>query len=260
MIKFFRHIRKSLIQENKMGKYFKYAIGEILLVVIGILIALQINNWNEYRKDRIAEQIYLKRLLKEFQSDSRGLNSIITISETSTENAKTNLEHLSTQEIIDTALFVKNAFMIGTKLIRRSYIPTYDELISSGKFSILQNDTLKGKLRSYMGIFEWWENAGDYAEIQSLFKDYNDHMHQYFSPLIMNEFGKNKMMFSDEVIPVEKLKSIGMDWNGYLSDQRSIYHLRKGTFMHEQLNILYKNNYEKKLLPLIELIQSEISE
>jgi hypothetical protein len=50
MIKFFRHIRKSLIQEHNMGKYVKYAIGEILLVVMGILIALQINNWNENKK------------------------------------------------------------------------------------------------------------------------------------------------------------------------------------------------------------------
>lgn len=47
MIKFFRHIRRSHINQNQMGKYFKYAIGEILLVVIGILIALQINNINE---------------------------------------------------------------------------------------------------------------------------------------------------------------------------------------------------------------------
>lgn len=50
MIKFFRHIRHSLINQNKMGKYFKYAVGEILLVVIGILIALSINNWNESQK------------------------------------------------------------------------------------------------------------------------------------------------------------------------------------------------------------------
>ena len=50
MIKFFRKIRQNLIQENKMGKYFKYAIGEIILVVIGILIALQVSNWNEQRK------------------------------------------------------------------------------------------------------------------------------------------------------------------------------------------------------------------
>jgi len=47
MIKFFRKIRQNLLRENKTGKYFKYAIGEITLVVIGILIALQINNWNE---------------------------------------------------------------------------------------------------------------------------------------------------------------------------------------------------------------------
>ena len=50
MIKFFRHIRKSLLMENKTSKYIKYAIGEIILVIIGILIALQINNWNEQKK------------------------------------------------------------------------------------------------------------------------------------------------------------------------------------------------------------------
>ena len=50
MIKFFRHIRQQLLGEGKTGKYLKYAIGEIFLVVIGILLALQINNWNETRK------------------------------------------------------------------------------------------------------------------------------------------------------------------------------------------------------------------
>ena len=52
MIKFFRHIRKSMLMENKTGKYFKYAIGEIVLVVIGILIALQINNWNQQKNNQ----------------------------------------------------------------------------------------------------------------------------------------------------------------------------------------------------------------
>ena len=63
MIKFFRHIRKSLLMENKTGKYFKYAIGEIVLVVIGILIALQINNWNEFNQERKLEQKVLTELL-----------------------------------------------------------------------------------------------------------------------------------------------------------------------------------------------------
>lgn len=50
MIKFFRHIRQKLLSESKFSKYLFYAVGEIILVVIGILIALQINNWNEGRK------------------------------------------------------------------------------------------------------------------------------------------------------------------------------------------------------------------
>ena len=58
MIKFFRHIRRSLINQNRMGKYFKYAIGEIFLVVFGILIALQINNWNENRKAENNEIVF----------------------------------------------------------------------------------------------------------------------------------------------------------------------------------------------------------
>ena len=62
MIKFFRKIRQNLLFENKTGKYLKYAIGEIVLVVIGILIALQINNWNEERKDRRLEKEYIARL------------------------------------------------------------------------------------------------------------------------------------------------------------------------------------------------------
>ncbi|MGB5481605.1 MAG: DUF6090 family protein, partial [Eudoraea sp.] len=62
MIKFFRKIRQNLLMENKTGKYFKYAIGEIVLVVIGILIALQINNWNESSKQRIEEVRLLEKV------------------------------------------------------------------------------------------------------------------------------------------------------------------------------------------------------
>jgi|GEM_PF-1630187 len=69
MIKFFRRIRYDLMSENKTGKYLKYAVGEILLVVIGILIALQINNWNEKRKDKIIENQILEEMLVSLKSD-----------------------------------------------------------------------------------------------------------------------------------------------------------------------------------------------
>ncbi len=66
MLTFLRKVRKSLIESGAVRKYLLYAIGEIALVVIGILIALQINNWNEWRKDRIMEQALLLQLHEEF--------------------------------------------------------------------------------------------------------------------------------------------------------------------------------------------------
>ena len=92
MIKFFRKIRQNLLMENKTGKYFKYAIGEIILVVIGILIALQINNWNEARKVKKQEtQIYT-----ELKSD---------LIQTKNDIQKTILQHKkilkSTQQLIN---------------------------------------------------------------------------------------------------------------------------------------------------------------
>lgn len=69
MIKFFRHIRYKLMETGKMGKYFKYAIGEIVLVVIGILIALSINNWNENRLAKKQVYNYLINLTEDLKSD-----------------------------------------------------------------------------------------------------------------------------------------------------------------------------------------------
>ena len=77
MIKFFRKIRQNLHMENKTGKYLKYAIGEILLVVIGILIALSINNWNEERKNRILEKYYLQRIVEELEEDIYEIDKVV---------------------------------------------------------------------------------------------------------------------------------------------------------------------------------------
>jgi len=69
MIKFFRRIRYDLMEKNKTGKYFKYVIGEIILVVIGILIALQVNNWNEsYKEQKLVIQ-YQERLIDDIKGD-----------------------------------------------------------------------------------------------------------------------------------------------------------------------------------------------
>ena len=78
MIKFFRRIRQQFLTENKTGKYFKYAIGEIILVVIGILIALQINNNNDLRKERVKEIHYLKNIKQDLIFNNQELFKVIT--------------------------------------------------------------------------------------------------------------------------------------------------------------------------------------
>ncbi|TYA59664.1 DUF6090 family protein [Formosa maritima] len=75
MIKFFRKIRQNLLMENKTSKYFKYAIGEILLVVIGILIALQINNWNEKRIQQEQLVSVYERTLSDIDNDIQELTA-----------------------------------------------------------------------------------------------------------------------------------------------------------------------------------------
>ena len=70
MFKFFRHIRQNLLMTNKTGKYLKYAIGEIILVMIGILLALQVSHWNNESADRKLEKRYLSELILDLQTDS----------------------------------------------------------------------------------------------------------------------------------------------------------------------------------------------
>src|SRR5210317_368566 len=93
MIKFFRNIRQNLIMENKTGKYLKYAIGEIVLVVIGILIALQINNWNEENKDIEQEKVYLKNLKEDLKGIIEAYNTAYLVESLILKHSKDILKH-----------------------------------------------------------------------------------------------------------------------------------------------------------------------
>jgi len=77
MPKFFRRIKRKLWDEGSLRKYLIYAIGEILLVVIGVLIALQINNWNEDRKERVLEDDYLAKISLNIEDDIIQYNKIL---------------------------------------------------------------------------------------------------------------------------------------------------------------------------------------
>ncbi len=153
MIKFFRKIRQNLLTENKTGKYFKYAMGEIVLVVIGILIALQINNWNENNKNRRIEQEYLVSLNEEFNYNLIELKKMIKRNDFNADNALELSNHMGP----DNPNITENEFadlamnMTNEEVQYRPNKAVLDEIISSGKLTIFSNDKLKFGLSAYNG-------------------------------------------------------------------------------------------------------------
>ena len=98
MIKFFRKIRKTLADDNKPLKYFRYAIGEIVLVVIGILIALQLNNLNEIDKVKDTEVIYLNALHDEFSNNLKEVERVMKLNKRGLEMAHALLGKMGTDD------------------------------------------------------------------------------------------------------------------------------------------------------------------
>ena len=149
MIKFFRNIRKNLLSEGKTGKYLKYAIGEIILVVIGILIALQVNNWNQKELEKKEARILLKNLQNDFQKDTIQLQSLIKDAELRVRGIDSIAALLKNVEQDDLNKFIQLQFNLFNFGVFQSNQSTYDEAISSGTMKLLANDDLKYKILTY---------------------------------------------------------------------------------------------------------------
>lgn len=150
MIKFFRHIRKKLLSEGKTLNYFKYAIGEIVLVVIGILIALQVNNWNETRLEQKKIKQYAKSLIEDLKSDIE----MLKVSQFQAEKKFKAIDSLK-QYILNTPfsnLSNTDLYVLSHDIMYRPYNwnrSTLNELKNSGGLSYITNDSLLKKLVAY---------------------------------------------------------------------------------------------------------------
>ena len=155
MIKFFRKIRQNLLLDGKTGRYLKYAIGEIVLVVIGILIALSINNWNEYRKETNFEQKILKELKSDFLYNQRELNSNIIKSSNLASNCDSLLALFNVpKNEIDATHFVNYMQKSGGYSTFSPSDGALKALISSGNLYIIKNDSLRMHLARWSGMLE----------------------------------------------------------------------------------------------------------
>lgn len=137
MLPFYRKIRKKLLADSKLKKYLTYAIGEILLVVIGILIALQINNWNEERKERIKTNGYIENIINDLYTDIQNINNLITHANNQTNEIDSFHVSIS-QEQVNISSALDKALTLHTPFYR--YFPvnqTFLDMQSSGNSALL---------------------------------------------------------------------------------------------------------------------------
>ena len=152
-MKLFRNIRKKMADDNRPVKYARYAFGEIVLVVIGILIALQINNWNNDRIEKRQEQSVLKGLHKTFSNNLENLNFVMATSQVAFDSSKKLLSLIGPNASGYTNAELDS--LIGNMINYSTYDPstgTLDEIINSGKLDIIQNQELKANISDWSGM------------------------------------------------------------------------------------------------------------
>lgn len=181
MIKFFRRIRQRMMTENKYSGYLLYSVGEILLVVIGIFIALQVNSWTEERKLRSIEKSVLVDLRSELYANISRLDSIIHERENVLAAGRMVLEQSGpvaswdSEVKFDSLLF--KIVLSGWKFFPESGVVT--DILNSGKLNVIQNDSLRYMISSLPADIELLNDEDD---------TYRMDLHGYFVPFFSGNY------------------------------------------------------------------------
>ncbi len=154
-MKIFRNVRQKLAAENNIPKYLRYAIGEIVLVVIGILIALQVNNWNEHQKQKKQEKIYLQNLSIDLNNQIQLLDRYIDFENIFIQDCKDIVAHYEQNKGFKKmdSIFTK----INDLTVRVTFTngnTTLLEMINSGDINIIDNESLKKELMEFNQLIE----------------------------------------------------------------------------------------------------------
>ncbi|MCZ4410339.1 DUF6090 family protein [Cryomorphaceae bacterium 1068] len=164
MIKFFRHIRQRMIKESRFSKYMLYAIGEIVLVVIGILIALQINNWNEQKKELKTVTVLANSLKEDLNKDVEFLQGALEFSQKKISSCDTLLALLSVpQENWDVEGIYRSLNTAGQSNPFFPTTGTYKQIVTSGSLKLF-DQSIANQLNGYdmqLQKLAYWTDAED---------------------------------------------------------------------------------------------------
>jgi len=241
MIPFFRKIRKKMADDNRPLKYMRYAIGEIVLVVIGILIALQINTWNSERKERTKEQYYLKSIKTSIDLSQEELNRVTRDAKliyTSADTLFLLLAHGKFEQL--------NGFTLDTLLNNSrdySLISLNDggikEILNTGTLNVIQDEKIRIILASWDERFHKIRKFE--SETEYLSKSYNEYLMDYF------DFSRYEIGERSGIIPEKK--------QHLLTDPKLRNFLDKIFGVHKEMYEKY--NEEKKMLDSLSVLVNQ---
>jgi len=160
MIHFFRKIRQRLLQENRISRYLIYAIGEIFLVVIGILIALQINNWNEQQKRDVLEKEYYCRLKEDARQDEEKIENLIIAVKKRLVASNEAARLLHKNEPLKTE--VGRQFGVALKGSYSIFVPNnaaFEDLKSGANLNIIKDKSVISALNNYFSKIEGYTDV-----------------------------------------------------------------------------------------------------
>jgi len=198
------------MEQNKTGKYFKYAIGEIVLVVVGILIALSINNWNEERKSENLTRTYLNNLKLDLLSDLSGIEKTIKDINNFEEEGHYSLDVIDGKiDTIKKERFLKSLIWNNHYPIFQPSRSTYDDLINSGNIKLIKDNDLKVALSKYYLQNDWWEQFGQRAK-DTYWNLMREEMFKTVDPFMMKAFYEAEYYPNEE--PVVKYEDIEVDF------------------------------------------------
>jgi len=249
MIPFFRKIRKKMADDNKPLKYMRYAIGEIILVVIGILIALQINNWNEHRKGVIEETIILKNLIEDLKADIKGYNKSIDWLKARQGSVDSVLMFLNDPDVpVNDEQLIHWLITSGYILDYTPVYPTYTEITGSGKLSLIQSVRIKKDLADYKSNFD--------SDIR-VFTSYDEGIKRIeFKALSFTNGSPQAQFFGDDYKSLNK--NISID-RSKLEEDEELVSLLKHNAYHTQVEINMKMlEYIPRADSLITTIEKEL--
>lgn len=229
MLRFLKKIRKENVEKSKMKKVLVYAIGEIFLVVIGILIAVQLNNWNNQRRLDVAESITLQRLYEDLQSDLDRFEFLDSAMNYQVQICDTILQ-LIDQRVTAEELLNLIEFEPVYNFVLETNTATYDEMLNTGRLYSLSSRRLRSWTTLYYRQAKKW---GSYSESNTA------RLNSAISQPILNDYWVIKTKLQQD-LPVAISK---YDWltQSNSDELKAIEHL---TYLTRSTLISNIDNYE----------------